>query len=73
MKERFDPAELIASLESEGYRRATIARAAGLSKSTITMMANGDRGRHPSHDSVTALLRAGARLGPRPCAKVIAG
>jgi lambda repressor-like predicted transcriptional regulator len=72
MKERFDPAELIASLESEGYQRVMIARAAGLSKSTITKLASGTV-RRPSYDSVTALQRGAERLGPRPGGKVMVG
>jgi hypothetical protein len=73
MEKRFDPAELIASLESEGYQRVMIARAAGLPKSTITRLANG-LVRRPSYDSVTALQRAGDRLMTRaPGAKALIG
>lgn len=62
---RFDPAVLIASLESEGYRRAAIAKAAGLQRSTITRFANGERGRRPSVDSLEALQRGADRLSVR--------
>jgi hypothetical protein len=61
MEKRFNPALLIASLEIEGYRRADIARAAHLPRSTITRLANGDV-RRPSHDSVIALQRGADRL-----------
>jgi hypothetical protein len=61
MEKRFNPAELIASLEHEGYQRVMIARAAGLSKSTITKLASGAV-RRPSYDSVTALQKGAAGL-----------
>jgi hypothetical protein len=61
MRERFDPAELIASLELEGYQRIAIARAAGLPKSTITRLGNG-LVRRPSYDSVTALQKGAETL-----------
>lgn len=61
MTKRFDPAILIASLESEGYRRADIARAAKLNRSTVTRLANGDT-RRPSYDCVEALQRAASTL-----------
>lgn len=61
MEKRFNPADLIISLEGEGYRRAEIARAAHLPRSTITRLANGDV-RRPSYDSVTALQRGADRL-----------
>jgi transcriptional regulator with XRE-family HTH domain len=61
MVKRFDPADLIASLESEGYRRIVIARAAGLPRSTITKIANGDV-RRPSYASVTALQKCAETL-----------
>jgi transcriptional regulator with XRE-family HTH domain len=61
MEKRFDPADLIASLEIEGYRRAEIARAAGLPRSTITRLASGNVPR-PSYDSVTALQKGAQAL-----------
>jgi transcriptional regulator with XRE-family HTH domain len=61
MVKRFDPAELIASLEEEGYHRAAIARAAGLPRYTVTRIANGDV-RYPSYDNVMALQKSAERL-----------
>jgi transcriptional regulator with XRE-family HTH domain len=63
MGKRFDPVVLIASLEQEGYRRADIARASNLARSSITRLANGEF-RRPSYETATALQRAADHLFP---------
>ncbi|MBF6022794.1 helix-turn-helix domain-containing protein [Lysobacter niastensis] len=55
---RPDPAALISKCECAGMTRAGIARAAGVSPSTITRLANGDRGRRIGFDTMDGLQRA---------------
>lgn len=57
----FDPRLLIISLEGEGMSRIEIARQAGLAKSTITKLAQGDIQR-PGHDTVISLQKLYGRF-----------
>jgi transcriptional regulator with XRE-family HTH domain len=55
------PRLMIKRLEIEGFRRAEIARQSGLSRSTISRLANG-KIQNPVYDTSVALQHAGDRL-----------
>jgi transcriptional regulator with XRE-family HTH domain len=61
---RYDPAAMISECEAHGLRRADIARMAGLARSTVTMLATGERGRNPSAATMDGLQRAAASCRP---------
>lgn len=52
-----DVAALISAAESADLSRVEIARRAGLSRSAITKLANGERGHRPSAQTFLALQR----------------
>jgi len=56
-----DVSALIASLEAVPLRRSQIARETGLSRTTITLLATGERGRCPEYRTVAALQRVHAK------------
>ncbi len=58
------PAAMISECEAHGLRRADIARVAGLARSTVTMLATGERGRNPSAATMDGLQRAAASCRP---------
>ena len=52
-----DVSALIASLEAVPLRRSQIARESGLSRTAVTLLATGERGRCPEYRTVAALQR----------------
>ena len=55
---------MLSTVEAAPMSRAAIARATGLSRATITRLANGERGRAPSHETVTRIADLVAHLLP---------
>lgn len=54
---------MIRTLEARGFTRTEIARRTGLARSTVTMLATGERGQRPSFATVEALRGVAAGLG----------
>jgi transcriptional regulator with XRE-family HTH domain len=61
---KLDVRTMIAAAEAAPMRRAQIARETGLSRSYISNILNGDRGRAPSHETFVRVALLHARLLP---------
>lgn len=61
-----DIAAMLSVVEAAPMTRAEIARRTGLARSTVTMLANGERGRRPSYDTVKAIETLHATVLQRP-------
>jgi transcriptional regulator with XRE-family HTH domain len=62
---KLDVRTMIAAVEAAPMRRAQIARETGLSRSHITNILNGDRGREPRHATFVRVELLHARLFSR--------